>query len=278
MSSVRHYWVRFIGQLGVFWGSFANSSRLPAIAGIGRGGRFGAFTAINPLRGPDLERVGDKAQQVFEVIKKQQKERVGDIDASVTEKGIPLFSVRRLSPVAQTYLDALKAAIPDQFVTTEDTTADPYGNLPEERKKRLKGSRGVPVASLLQSAKIHGQDVWQSMTRNRPFLDPKEQATVADILRTHQDTPDNAIRRAMQVLQGIVGGMKPKQYEIFTLHLLLQDMIRDIDSGLLANRAELPLGFTKDEACDYSDYLSNLVDNDPVIKGAVKRRRNFQEK
>jgi hypothetical protein len=55
-------------------------------------------------------------------------------------------------------------------------------------------------------------------------------------------------------------------------------MIRDIDSGLLANRAELPLGFTEDEACDYSDYLSNLVDNDPVIKGAVTRRRNFQEK
>jgi hypothetical protein len=194
-------------------------------------------------------------------------------------EGMPLFSLKRMSPVMQTYLDALKAATPDQFVSDgKDITADPYEGLDDAVKGRLGAAKGIPIPSLLQKSKIHGRDVWHSMTRHRPYLDPREEATIADILRTHQDTPENSVRRAMQVLQAIVGGMQPKQYDVFTLSLLMDDMIRDIESGLLAGKESLPFGFTEQTAREYQQRIGALADSDPVVRSAIKRRNAFQKK
>ncbi|MEJ5241913.1 MAG: hypothetical protein WHS87_12010 [Anaerolineales bacterium] len=187
--------------------------------------------------------------------------------------------MRRLSPEVRSYLEALEAAgvnLGKPVPSETDIEADPYEGLSDEVKERLGASKGIQKPGLLARAKIMGLDVWHSLTRHRPYLDPREDAMITDILRTHQETPKNSVRRALQVLQAIAGGLKPKQYEVFTMTLVMRDMIRDIDSGLLSG--ELPFGFTEPEARAYLDRIEAVAASDPAIKQALERRQRFQRR
>ena len=195
------------------------------------------------------------------------------------EEGMPLFSMRRLSPELHGYVKALIAAevnLGRPALSESDIDADPYDGLTDEVKARLGASRGIQRPGLLARAKIVGLDVWHSLTRHRPYLDPEADATITDILRTHQETPKNSVRRALQALQAIAGGLRPKQYEVFAMTLVMRDMIRDIDSGLLAG--ELPFGFTEPEARAYLYRLEALADSDPAIRAALAKRLKFQRR
>jgi DNA repair protein RadC/GNAT superfamily N-acetyltransferase len=202
-----------------------------------------------------------------------------EIRSRVTEKGLPLFSLKRIKPPGDSYLDAVNAVLNTPTVSTsEDTTADPYAGLPENVKAELKKSGGLLAPKFLQRAKIQGDEIWKSLTRHRPYLDPSMDGEITDILRTHQETEENATRRAMQILVTIIGGLKPNQYQAFSLSLIMDDMVRDIENGLLAEKEVLPFGFTKDTAMAYRDYLSSLAEADPAIAAALKRRFVFNEK
>jgi hypothetical protein len=202
-----------------------------------------------------------------------------EIKAAALTRGLPLFSVKRLDPVSRVYLDAFREAVPSSTTTTdEDIEADIYDGLTDEEKKRLKSSHGLPVPTWLQLQGKNLRERWHEMSRHRPFLDPTQHATVADILRTHQANPENSTRRAMQMLQGIVAGLKPKQYEVFSLSLIMDDMVRDIESGLLSEKEALPFGFTQQSAVRYRDYLRTLAQGDAAVNSALERRRRFQVK
>jgi hypothetical protein len=56
----------------------------------------------------------------------------------------------------------------------------------------------------------------------------------------------------------------------------MDDMLRDIDNGLLSEKEMLPFGFTKDSAAKYQAYLTSLVSSDPAISDALRRRQEFQ--
>lgn len=197
------------------------------------------------------------------------------------EEGMPLFSLRRLSPEAQDYIAALRAAqahLGRPAPSENDLEADPFEGLPDDVKARLQAAKGVPKPGLLDRAKIMGLDVWHSLTRHRPYLDPKADATIADILRTHQDTPRNSVRRALQVLQAITGGLRPKQYEAFTMTIVMRDMIRDLDSGLLTGKEGLPFGFDEKTARSYLEHLERVSAADPAVAEALRKREAFDRK
>jgi hypothetical protein len=191
------------------------------------------------------------------------------------------FSLKHLSPEARDYLEALRAAQVDlgkPVPSEKDLEADPFEGLPEEVKARLEAAKGVPKPGLLDQARVLGADVWHSLTRHRPYLDPAADATITDILRTHQDTPRNSVRRALQVLQAIAGGLRPKQYQAFSLTLIMRDMIRDIDSGLLAGKEALPFGFDEKTARSYLEHLERIAAADPAVAAALRKREAFDRK
>ena len=200
-----------------------------------------------------------------------------EIRSKVIQTGLPLFSTKKMSPVAKDYLEALQAAFPtDKSSPITDMSEDPFEGLRDDVKKRLQASKGIPVPKFLDWASSQAKDIWYSATRHRPFLDPKEYTQVANVLRIQQEVPENSARRGMQVLQVVVGGMQPKHYETFTMALIMDDMVKDMDNGLLSGTEELPFGFTPEEARSYRDRLQELVDKTPVVKDALRRRQAFQ--
>ncbi len=106
----------------------------------------------------------------------------------------------------------------------------------------------------------------------------KEYADIANVLRIHQEVPSNSVRRAGQVLSNIMGGLKPKQYKVFAHKLLMDDMAKDVESGLLEDPEALPFGFTIKTARSYLAKLNAIIEKDPVIKDAIRRRTEFNNK
>lgn len=202
-----------------------------------------------------------------------------EIKSKVLQRGMPLFSVKKMSSVAKDYLEALQAAYPDAFKPApHDMAEDPFEGLSEEIRERMEAAKGIPVPRFVDWLKKQSQELWWSMRRHRPYLDPRDQAELANVLRIHQEVPENSKRRTMQVLNALIAGMKPKHYQTFSLFLIMEDMIKDIDDGLLANKEELPFGFTEEQARAYHDRLKQLVQASPVVEDAIRRRKTFQKK
>lgn len=211
----------------------------------------------------------------------QIKSAIGNVGTFDSENPDIRFSLKRLSPEAQDYIEMLRAAevnIGKPAPSKKDLEADPFEGLPDDVKARLQAAKGVPKPGLLDRAKVMGVDVWHSLTRHRPYLDPKADATIADILRTHQDTPRNSVRRALQVLQAIAGGLRPKQYEAFSMTLVMRDMIRDLESGLLTGKEGLPFGFDEGTARSYLEHLERVSAADPAVDAALRKRDAFDRK
>ena len=208
-----------------------------------------------------------------------------EIDAKFTtivtpflENKAVLSAKDRIDPVLQSYIDALKAAQPDAFIASEDLADDPDADLPPEVAADLEASKGLGRRSFGQWLRETSKDIWHSSTRHRPYLDPKEYADVANILRIHQEVPTNSARRAGQVLSAIMGNLKPMQYKVFARKLLMDDMAKDVESGLLADPNNLPFGFNIKTARAYLAKLNAIVDKDPIIKDAIERRTAFNNK
>ena len=202
-----------------------------------------------------------------------------EMKARALQQGMPMFSVKKMNPVAQDYLEALQAAYPAAFEPAPyDMAEDPFEDLDEEIRERMEAAKGIPMPRFVDWLKTQGKEIWWSARRHRPFLDPQDQAELANVLRIHQEVPENSKRRAMQVLQALVAGMKPKHYETFTMALVMDDMVKDIDSGLLSGKEELPFGFTEQQARAYRRRINEMVNSSPIVKDALRRRQAFQKK
>lgn len=195
-----------------------------------------------------------------------------------TEKKAVMMAKKRIDPLLQSYIDALKAAQPEAFITSPDIKEDPAKGLPKEIADRLNASRGLGRLSMMGKLKDTLKEIWKSSTRHRPYLDPKEYPDVSNVLRIHQEVPGNSVRRAGQVLSAIMGGLKPNQYKVFAHKLLIDDMLKDVESGLLADPENLPFGFDIKTARAYLEKLNDIVASDPIIEDAIKRRTAFNKK
>ena len=200
-----------------------------------------------------------------------------EMKAKVGREGMPLFSAKKMSPVARDYLDALNSAYSQlETQAAGDMAEDVFEGLRIDVKNRLEASKGIPVPSFVQWAQKQSKELWWAARRHRPYLNPQDQAEVANVLRLHQEVPENSKRRAMQALMALLEGMEKKHYETFTMSLIMDDMIKDIDSGLLSKKEELPFGFTEREAREYQAQVADLVQATPIVADAIRRRNRFQ--
>ncbi len=176
---------------------------------------------------------------------------------SVLEAGQPMFSLRSKSPD----LSGL------------------YAGLPEDVKKRLDvSSKGIPIASLAQ--KLRASVAWtkNQFTRAHEHLDPDTFGAELNILRLFQETSENSRRKAQEQLADIVRPMKTMQEKrLFELHLVMDDMIRDMDSGLLKpdQDGKLPFGFDEQTARDYATHIRRQALENEGVSTAIKVRHDF---
>jgi hypothetical protein len=174
-------------------------------------------------------------------------------------------------------LDAMRKAEGERYSIRNKETP---GSLFPEVNKRLEESKGIKYASLTDKTKDALVTGWESFTRHFPHLDPKTDGEVIDIFRRFQDVPGWSKHETIRRLEEFVGKLSPGDRHVFTMNIILPDMLRDLDSGPLQieEDQELPFGYkNKEEVQQDRDNFKDLADNNPAIKEALAKRNSFMK-
>lgn len=178
--------------------------------------------------------------------------------------------IEELSPPVGMSIRATK--INDTITFPQGDTIASVSPTVESRWQKAKGGQ---LPSFITRSKEATVRLFHEFTRSRPELSPRKDGKVIDILRRHDETPSYSKAVATDVLKGITGGFGPKKYDVFTRNIILPDLIKDIDKGLLAEDA-LPFGYKNRTEID-ADYqkFKSIADANPDIAKAIEVRNKF---
>jgi len=157
--------------------------------------------------------------------------------------------------------------------------------LPDVVKERMERARGVPKTDHMTNIKEWGQKVKHGFAHFpglETIKDIKLRAQLKNILRLHQEIPETAKDLTSRKILDFIGGLKDKQgHEDFRTTLILADLVRDLNNGVLvpgqgAWKEEGPFGFQTGEEIRkaYAAYQQKAEQN-PNLKDALKKRRDF---
>jgi len=142
-----------------------------------------------------------------------------------------------------------------------DAAKDTSSLFPEV-EERIRGAKGVKHASVNDKAKELLALAWTEMSRHFPHLDPKTQGKTIEVLRQFQEVPVWAKQAATDKLDEFIGKLSPDDRHVFGMNLILADMLRDLDSGLLEPHPEggLPFGYkNRDQVQKDFDHFSAIA-------------------
>jgi len=216
--------------------------------------------------------------------------RIGDeVVAIGKRKFTPMFSAKKgiesnpqLRPVVDQYIQMLEATMPPE-AGENDMAENVLDALDEKTRKRIEQPGGLKEPPVVERIRKLMTEAKNTFTRSYAELDPKNYGSVLNVLRLHQEVGENAARRAGSVITNILHGLKPKQYTAFRMALIMDDMIKDIDSGLLRPDAEkderYPFGFkTEAEVRTYHKYVTDQANGDRLVASALARRDLFNRR
>jgi diguanylate cyclase (GGDEF)-like protein len=216
--------------------------------------------------------------------------RIGDeLVAIGKRKFSPMFSAKKgiesnpqLRPVVDQYIKMLEATMPPE-AGENDMAENVLDALDEQTRKRIEQPGGLKEPPVVERIRKLVSEAKNTFTRSYAELDPKNYGSVLNVLRLHQEVGENAARRAGSVITNILHGLKPKQYTAFRMALIMDDMIKDIDSGLLRPDAEkdesYPFGFkTEAEVRAYHKYVTDQANGDRLVASALARRDLFNRR
>lgn len=163
-------------------------------------------------------------------------------------------------------------------VADKETDAIDSTSIFPEVNERLKAAKGVKYASLKDRAKDALVTGWEHFTRHFQHLDPKTDGAVIDVFRKFQDVPAWAKDETVRQLSGFIGRLSPQGRDVFTMNILLPDMIRDIENGILDadNEGGLPFGYkNRDQVQQDYDHFRTIAEKSTAIMAALDRRNAF---
>ena len=145
-----------------------------------------------------------------------------------------------------------------------------------EVEDRWQKAKGITRTGIIAKIKGHLEHIAEQR-KTFPGLDYKEDAKVINALREFSAVPEYSRHVSAETTAGIVAGLGPKKYDIFTRNVALPDILKDIDSGLLqADR--LPFGYkNKADVSRDAVKFKALADANPDIRAALDRREAFHE-
>ena len=163
-----------------------------------------------------------------------------------------------------------------------------YGHiLTPEQKKRMAAAKGVGKTAFKDVAGKKYEEL-KAQRQHFPALnqveDPKLRAQFADILRIHQEIPEVVKQQTADVMRGFIENLGSDAYDIYATNIILADMVRDIQSGLLNDALltkgqTLPFGFESvaDVETAYSKFQA-LAAEHTEIRDALAARKKYISK
>jgi len=153
---------------------------------------------------------------------------------------------------------------------------DPVSSDFAEVEQRIQASKGAPKAGLKEKITKGIERTAHSFTRHFPLLDPKRDGAESDILRRAESIPEYAKKTATKDIAAIVGNLRKNQAEVFTRVLILDDMLKDIESGLL--KGELPFGYGNEEQVRADlEKFQRAADGNAEIRAALEKRKQYMD-
>ena len=148
----------------------------------------------------------------------------------------------------------------------------------DEVENRWQAAKGVQSPTMLQRLKENVVNFGNSFQRHFVHIDPNkssEYALLSDILRVYENSPEWSKAVAADRVAEITEKMGPERLGLFTRAVVLPDIIKDVKANLYEGK-DLPFGY-KDLAQVERDLerFTKLIDNNPDIKEALKRRESF---
>jgi hypothetical protein len=163
--------------------------------------------------------------------------------------------------------------------------------LPDRVLPRVRGARGITREPLWQRMK-DGLDIFvKSYTPGRQFpkMDPKHFGRANEVLRNVLEIPMYSKWKAVTIIEEILAPktMTPGNYDLFSMKLILDDMIRDMDAEdgplskweeLVDIHGEIAFGFkSRDEIQDSLDKLNAKIEKNDLVKTALSGRKEFMD-
>ncbi|HQP31769.1 MAG TPA: hypothetical protein PLB81_10610, partial [Deltaproteobacteria bacterium] len=161
-----------------------------------------------------------------------------------------------------------------------DQAVDP-SSLFEDVEERRKSSKGITTKPLKDRLIEAATKMWHSWSRHFPNLDPNGQGSFINRLRLFETIPDSSKAQAADLVANIIGDMNEAELDVFTMNLVLPDLIKDIDKGILREGEEkgLPFGY-KDKAQVEQDldHYEEEARKSERISLALDKRRHIMER
>jgi hypothetical protein len=172
---------------------------------------------------------------------------------------------------------ALREGMP-LFARKNDKKIDHAEVLSPEVQVRMKAARGVPLAKvwerIVEDLKEFGRQRAHFPSLQK-IVDKALRAKLNDLLRIHQEIPETVKLKAIQMIQGLTRDLSKDGFEVYRMNIILADMARDINKGLLDD-GHLPFGFkTKEEVLKALDDYKKLVVDNPEVSRALTRRNDM---
>jgi tRNA G10 N-methylase Trm11 len=168
-----------------------------------------------------------------------------------------------------------------QKVRTGNSDLDNKSLFPEVQS-RVDKNKGIRKnIDMKQKALENLTETWHSWRRHFPHLDPNKHGEYANILRLFEAIPESSKHKAETIIKDILGGLNEKEYDVFSYNVILEDMMKDLESGLLRsdNLKEgetLPFGYkSKDEVQHDLDHFRAQAEKSQEIKDALAKRAKY---
>jgi len=178
------------------------------------------------------------------------------------------------------FLEAKQPVKPEKDLKSDDI----FKNLPDdvqEVRKEIWDNKGLDKTKPDLKTRIveTSKEALHLFQRSYKHLNPKKYGELLNIFRLQQEVPAYSRGLAMDIIKDIVKDLKPVQYEVFTMKLILDDMIKDVESGLLRDEGPLPFGFKNaDQAKAFLKLIDSIVAKSDVIKSALSKRESINDR
>ncbi len=160
-----------------------------------------------------------------------------------------------------------------QFSEAEqETTTDDFTEVEARfEKAKVKAKKKSPFTSIKEAA----AKAKNSFTRSHVDLDPKKYAQTLEYLRQVQEVSQYSQWQTFQDIYGFVDKLTDAELELFTYNIILPDMKKDLDSGLLKKQdGELPFGYkSKAQVKRHLDKKKKEAEGTKVAEAVKKRNK-----
>lgn len=149
-------------------------------------------------------------------------------------------------------------------------SAAPAFNDPSTEKRWQEAAKGVGDGpGLVEQAKGWWEDIAAGFSRHwRDLPNEARFSDVAQQLRKLEAAPQASTERTVRMLRDVVGEMSRAELDLFTRKVVLDDLTWEADS-----ERRLPFGFTAETLAVEKAKIDKLVDADPKLTAAVRRRK-----